>query len=279
MKISRNYPQFQLALHAPLCSRLLRDDAIVVSENGWHRTLTPSSPWAADDNEILFSNLCGTDQEIDGEIEKLIAEYQHLGRPMRWCVYPWSYPHDLGEKLLQRGATCSDVHALLCDTSVPLNIVEDTEIVRVDPNSDPQYEAYIQIMSSGVMSSGRTLPADEVNFRRQRYRELIQGEHPIMHLFLAKYQDVVAGCGAMYLKQDSAWMTGDYVAPAYQARGLFQSLIAARLKLLQELGIGIATGHGRVATSVPWLVRFGFQTIFPYRIYQIDPPSCPNPPL
>lgn len=271
MKISRNYPQFQLALHAPLCPRLLRDDAIVISENGWHRTLTPSSPWAADDNEILFSNLCGTDLKIDGEIEKLIAEYQRLGRPMRWCVYPWTYPYNLGERLLQRGATRSDVQALLCDTAVPLNIVEGAEVVRVDPNSDLEYEAYINIMSSGIMSSGRVLPEDEVIFRRHRYRELICGEKPIMHLFLARYQGVVAGCGAMYLKEDSAWLTGDYVAPAYQARGLFQSLIAARLQLLRELGIRIATGHGREATSVPWLIRFGFQTVFPYHIYQIDP--------
>ncbi|MEK7989974.1 MAG: hypothetical protein VSS52_003115, partial [Thiotrichaceae bacterium] len=84
MKISRNYPQFQLALHSPLCPRLLRDDAITTIEDGWHWTLTPSSPWAADDNEILFSNLHG--QDIDGEIERRIAEYQKHSRPMRWCV-------------------------------------------------------------------------------------------------------------------------------------------------------------------------------------------------
>lgn len=269
MKISRNYAQFQLALNSPLCPRLLRDDATVTIEDGWHWTITPSSPWAADDNEILFSNLQGSD--IDGEIERRIAEYQKQGRPMRWCVYPWTYPSDLGERLTKLGATCSKTQALLCDTSVPLQIVEGSDIQRVDPNSTADYEAYINLMSSGIMSSGRTLPPNEVAFRRERYFELISDG--TMHLYLARYDGEVAGCGAMYMQQDSAWMTGDYVKPEYQARGLFQSLIAARLQALRDMGIKIATGHGREETSVPWLKRFGFESIFPYEIYQIDPPA------
>ncbi len=271
MKISRRYTEFQIALSAPICPKLLRDDAVVIDENGWYRTITPSSPWAADDNEILFSNL--GEQYIDGQIESLIAEYQQQGRPMRWCVYPWDYPSDLGERLLQHGATRSDVQALLCDTALPLELVEGADVTRVNPDDDEEYEAYITLMASGIMSSGKTLPVDEVAFRRLRYRELMTAPDATLHLFLARYQSVVAGCGAMYIKGDSAWMTGDYVAPAYQSRGLFQSLIAARLKALHKMGIPIASGHGREETSVPWLKRFGFQSIFPYRIYQIDPPS------
>ncbi|MEK8021080.1 MAG: GNAT family N-acetyltransferase [Candidatus Parabeggiatoa sp.] len=271
MKISRYDPKFKIALEGPICPQLLRDDAIVTNENGWYRTVTPSSPWAADDNEILFSNL--NERDADGEIETVIAEYQKLGRPMRWCVYPWTQPAYLGERLLKRGATRSDVRAFLCDTSLPLELVEGTEIEQVDPNSTEAYEAYIEVMSSGVMSSGRTLPADEVAFRRCRYRELITGPDAVMQLFIARYEGVVAGCGAMYIKEDSGWLTGDYVVPAYQARGLFQSLIAARLKVLRDMGIQIASGHGREETSVPWLKRFGFKSIYPYRIYQIDPPS------
>jgi hypothetical protein len=273
MKISRNYTEFQIALNAPICPQLLREDAIVTNENGWYRTITPSSPWAADDNEILFSNM-GERDDIDREIERLITDYQQFGRPMRWCVYPWTYPADLGERLIQRGATRSNVQALLCNTALPLELVDGAVITRVDPNSNKDYEAYINIMASGIMSSGRTLPADEVDFRRHRYRELMIEPKATMQLFLARYEGVVAGCGAMYIKEDSAWLTGDFVAPPYQARGLFQSLIAVRLKALRDMGIPIASGHGREETSVPWLKRFGFQPIFPYRIYQIDPPSA-----
>jgi hypothetical protein len=269
MRIYQDNPGFQIALNAPICPQLLRDDAIVINEDGWYRTITPSSPWAADDNEILFSNL--DKQDADGKIETIIGEYRKLGRPFRWCVYPWTQPAYLGERFLKRGATCSDVKALLCDTSLPLELVEGTEIEQVDPNSTEAYEAYIEFMSSGIMSSGRILPANEVAFRHRRYRELITGPKAIMQLFIARYDGVIAGCGAMYIKEDSAWLTGDYIASAFEGRGLFQSLIAARLRALRNMGIPIAVGHGREQTSVPWLERFGFKSIYSYRIYQFDP--------
>ena len=271
MTFSQDDPAFQIALNAPVCPRLLRDDAIVTEGNGWYRTLTPSSHWATDDNEVLFSNL--DEQNADAEIEGIVSEYQKFGRPMRWCVYPWARPLDLAYRLLGRGASRSNVRALVCDTSLPLQRVEGSEIERVDPDSTEDYEAYIGIMASGEMSSGKKLPADEIAFRHRRYRELISGTDAVMQLFIARYQGVVAGCGAMYLKGGSAYLTGDYVVPAFHARGLFQSLIAFRLNLLHEMGIPLASGHGREDTSVPWLIRFGFKPVFPYSIYQIDPPS------
>ena len=159
MTFSQDDPAFQIALNAPICPRLLRDDAIVTEGEGWYRTLTPSSTWATDDNEVLFSNL--DEQGADAEIERIIGEYQNLGRPMRWCVYPWTRPLDLADRLVSRGATRSNVRALVCDTSLPLQRVEGSEIERVEPDS----------------------------------------------------------------------------------------------------------------TEVPWLIRFGFKPVFPYSIYQIDPPS------
>ena len=271
MKTSCNQSEFQLAMEAPLCPKLLRSDAIVTQENGWHRTLTPSSPWAADDNEILFSNLSGDTQEVDACIDSLIDEYHGLGRPIRWCVYPWTYPDDLGQRLIERGAERSDVRALLAPTSLPLEQIEGADIVKVEPNSE-DYAAYIELMASGEMSSGKQLPKDEIDFRSSRYHELISGPKPVMQLFLARVEGKAAGCAAVYIKDNSAWMTGDYVAPGFQGRGLFQSLISARLKALREMNIKFATGHGRLETSVPWLIRFGFQSIFPYEIYQINPP-------
>ncbi|MCI5149812.1 MAG: hypothetical protein D3916_10585, partial [Candidatus Electrothrix sp. MAN1_4] len=87
MKEYQDDPGYRIALNGPICPKLLRDDTVVINENGWYRTITPSSPWAADDNEILFSNL--NEQNTDKKIDAIIAEYQELDRPMRWCVYPW----------------------------------------------------------------------------------------------------------------------------------------------------------------------------------------------
>ena len=39
MTIYQNDQDFQAALHGPICPRLLQNDAIVINENGWYRTI------------------------------------------------------------------------------------------------------------------------------------------------------------------------------------------------------------------------------------------------
>lgn len=269
MSLPADDHEFQIALRAPICPQLLREDAVVVDGGGWYRTLTPSSPWAAD-NEVLFSNLApGAERDTSAAIDAIVATYHERGRPMRWCVYPWSSPVDLGSRLIERGARHWDVRAFVCDTTLPLEPVEGVEIERVANASSGAFHAYMELMATGW-----DLPADEVAFRRRRYPQLISGAGACMQLFIARHGGVPAGCGAFVVKEDSAYMTGDYVVPAFQARGLFQSLLAARLRSLREMGITLASGHAREKTSAPWLQRFGFRTKFSYQIYQIEPPSA-----
>jgi N-acetylglutamate synthase-like GNAT family acetyltransferase len=122
------------------------------------------------------------------------------------------------------------------------------------------------------MSSGFELPADEVAFRRHRYHQLSTGPKPSMQLFIGRYHGVIAGCAAMVIKEDSAHSTGLYIIPAYRACGVFQSLIAARLGMLRDMGISLVSGHGN-EKSAPWIERFGFKSIYSYSIYQLDPPA------
>lgn len=266
------FAAFRIALDGPLCPKLLRDDAIVTTADGWHRTLTPSSPWATDDNEILFSNLRGPD--VDGEIDRLIGSYARHGRPMRWCVYPWTWPADLGERLTARGAVRADIRAMVCPTNLPLAPVEGAEVRPVAPDGSRDFDDYIELLASGEVSTGLRLPADEVEFRRRRYRRLIAGPEPVLRLFLGRADGRPVACGALYLKPDHGWLTGDYIVPGYRARGFFQSLMAARLAVLRDLGIAVACGHGREATSVPLLLRLGWQSVFAYRIYRLDRPGA-----
>ncbi|MFN7929538.1 MAG: hypothetical protein U0Y68_16645 [Blastocatellia bacterium] len=79
-------------------------------------------------------------------------------------------------------------------------------------------------------------------------------------------------CGDGREGRFGAFYGRDYVLPAFQARGVFQSLIAARLQALRTLGIAYATGHSNEQSAF-WALRFGFQAIFSYTIYQLDPPG------
>jgi len=266
--------ELEIVLNGPVGPQRLRDDTIVIDGDGWYRTLTPSASSPAA-NEVLFSNLNTRqpDAEIAAEIDAIVAEYHQLGLPLSWCVYPWTQPANLGERLLARGATKSTIQAFLGSTALPLKIVDGVEIEQVDlaspegPEEDAAYEAYISVMAAGYK-----LPADELAFRRQRYRQLSRGPAPRMRLFLGRYNGAVAGCAAMIVKEDSAHFTGVHVLPAFQARGLFQSLTAARLQVLRELDITLATGHSNEQSAF-WINRFGFKPVYSYTIYQLDPPA------
>ncbi|MFN7931654.1 MAG: hypothetical protein U0Y68_27725, partial [Blastocatellia bacterium] len=111
----------EIALHGPIGPQRLRDDTVVIADNGWYRTLTPSASWAAA-NEVLFSNLDAS--RPDAAIDALIAEYHERDLPVTWCVYPWTQPADLGVRLLARGATKASIQAVLGSTALPLSIVE-----------------------------------------------------------------------------------------------------------------------------------------------------------
>ncbi len=257
--------EWEISRNAPIGPQRLADDTIVVDKDGWYRTLTPSSPWPAS-NEALFSNL--DERNADAQIDEVVSEYQRLGLPVTWCAYPWTRPQDLGARLLARGATQSAIRAFLCSSSLPLAPVEGVEVEQVDPNSGEAYDTYINLMSTGF-----DLPEGEKAFRRRRYHQLSTGPSPCMRLFIARRDGIVAGCQALVTKSGSGHLTGGYILPAFRAYGVFQSLIAAGLRALRELGIPTATGHSN-ETSAFWVDRFGFKTLFTYSIYQLDPPSA-----
>ena len=170
----------------------------------------------------------------------------------------------MGKRLLARGATGSNVRAYLAETSLPLKVVEGVDVERVNPSLTEGLEAFMSILSSGY-----DLPADEEAFRRSRYRQLIAEPNPVMHLFIARYDGAIAGCAAMIVKEDSAHLTSSSVLPAFQGRGVFQSLQATILATLRDMGIALATGHSNDKSAF-WVERFGFKLIYSYTIYEVE---------
>ena len=256
--------ELEIALNAPIGPQRLADDTVVFDEGGWYRTLTPSSPWPGS-NEVLFSNL--HDRDTGGQLDEVISEYHRLGLPVTWCVYPWTRPANLGALLHARGATKSVIRAVLGSTDLPLDLVDGVDVERIDPNSKEDFEAFINVQSTVY-----ALPPGEEAFRRRRYHQLSTGPEPCMHIFMARQNRTVAGFQATVIKERSGHLTGACVVPAFRAHGVFQSLIAASLRALRDMGISIATGHSNEESAF-WSQRFGFKAIYSYEIYQLDPPS------
>lgn len=257
--------ELEVALNGPIGPQRVRDDTEIIDADGWYRLLTPSAHSGAA-NEVFFSNLQGGD--IDGQIDAVIGEYHDRGLPMTWCVYPWTHPGDLGERLSARGATSLEVRAYVVDTALPLEQVDGVEVERVDPSSAAAFNAYFDILGAGYAMS-----AGEAAFRRRRYRELCSGANPQMHLYVARCNGEYAGCTAMVMKGDSAHLTTVSIKPEFQGRGIMQSMTAAQLADLRAQGIALADGHANAQSSF-WVERFGFRFVYPYTIYELAPPKA-----
>ncbi|MEB4592758.1 GNAT family N-acetyltransferase [Candidatus Thiothrix sp. Deng01] len=264
--------ELEIVLNGPIGPQRLQDDTIIIDEDGWYRTLTPSATFSSVSaaNEIMFCNL--DRKNPDQHLDAVIAEYQQRGLPLVWCVYPWTQPQDLGERLRARGAKGSKVRAYLGNTSLPLEVIEGVEIERVNPDSAESLDTYLNVLSPGY-----ELSDDEAAFRRKRYQQLCAGSDPVMQLFIARCNGVAAGCSGMVIKAESnsAHLTSASVLPEFQARGVFQSLIASSLARLRGMGIELASGHSNDKSAF-WVERFGFRFIFAYDLYQLDKPSSTN---
>lgn len=258
----------KLALNSALGPQRLNDDTVIIDENGWYRMLTPSSPWPSA-NEILFSNLdmSRSDAEVEAEIDAMIAEYHGRGLPLMWCVFPWTEPGNLVERLVARGATTSAIHVTIATSSLPISVAEDTEILEIRrgaPDGQAMFEDYIRILTESY-----PLPESEIAFRRRRYWQLIGEEPQVLRIFLALYQGEVAGCASMVVKEHSAHFTGDAILPAFRSRGIFRSMAAGRMKLLREMGIGLVTGHNNERSTV-LVHRMGNRTVCTYTICTLE---------
>lgn len=255
--------ELEIVLNGPIGPQRLRDDTVVIDEGGWYRTKTPSAPTFSAANEVLFCNL--DQQNIDNQIDRMIAEYHGQGLALSWCIYPWTQPEDLGKRLLARGAEVSTIRAHLGSTALPLSVVDGVTVERVDPAFPAGFDTYIEILSTGY-----GFPADEEAFRRQRYHQLYSETDPVMHLFIARCDRVDAGCTALIVKGDTAHLTTASVLPEFQARGVFQSLIATSLSTLRSMGIGLVSGHSNKQSAF-WVERFGFKFMYEYGIYELQP--------
>ena len=255
----------EIALNGPIGPQRMSDDTLIVDADGWYRTLTPSIAFSTF-NEVLFCNVDHRDP--DRHINAVLSEYHDRGLPLAWCVYPWTHPLDLGERLQARGATAIKVRAYLVDTALPLQLVEGVEVERIDPAATEAFDAYFDILGPGY-----AMTAEELAFRRSRYHKLCSGPDPRMHLCLARCEGEYAGCAAMIMKGDSAHLTTASVLPEFQGRGIFHSLTAAQLADLRNQGIAIADAHANEQSSF-WIERFGFRFVFPYTIYELPAPTC-----
>ena len=253
-------PSHFAARRAPVGSHRVRADSTIIDEPAHYQIVTPSDASGAL-NEVLWLDL---PKDGDSLIDDVFSSYAALGIPFKWCVWPWSEPADLGDRLRARGTTSWQARAMSI-ASQPAG-AQVVAACPVETLSDR--EAYAQVYAAGWSE-----PLDAV-----RLDVATVLERDDVRLFVAWDGSRPAGVAAYRrLGGGAAYLMGSVVLPLHRGRGLYRALIEARLADLADQGVPIAVTHAREATSAPILERLGFATEFRYTVHRWSPPGSAAP--
>ena len=171
--------------------------------------------------------------------------------PVKWCVWPWSHPADIGARLTARGLTHWHARGMSIPTDAPLAAGSIT-VRRDEEGTD-----YAAVWAGGWQEDHAKVRADVAAL-------LAEGKS---RLFVAYDGAVPVGIAAIRQSPGAGYLLGAVVLPAYRGRGACRALLAARLHDLHARGIPLAVTHAREATSAPILEALGFRTEFRYRVF------------
>ena len=260
----------EAAMRAPLGPGLLRRDTEVIERPGWYQLVTPSAHKTTL-NEVTWSELAPTDAE--DAIDDVIRRCHSVGRPVKWCVGPWTKPADFGERLARRGFGSWEVRGMGRETT-PLppsrRKTVNVQVVTVDEATAPAHVA--------TSMYGWDIPADQELHERAVLIDSLRAMPRLAYFFaaLAGTTGACVGTASVLLRSLSGrtfgYLSAAQVLPSARGLGAYQALTDARLAFLRTLGIGYAVTQARETTSAPILERLGFETLFHSKCYRLDSP-------
>lgn len=237
-------------VRAPLGDAFVREDTEILAREGWYELVTPSAPGAML-NEILLSTLTADDAEA--AIDAALA--RHPGG-LKWYVGPWSSPSDLGARLARRGFEAEPVCGMGASTSLAIAPSAGVVVERVTAETVPIFV--------DVASRGWGMPEE------QRARELAFHHRALtrgVRLYLARIDGEPVGTAGMVVREDHGYLVGTQVLASARRRGVYRTLVAARVDELRDLGCAQAFTHASAETSAPLLAKLGFDMLFESRCW------------
>lgn len=236
------------ALVRPREARGAYIDVRVVERPDWFQIITPSFRKGGF-NEVAFARLA--DDEADAVIDATIAEYADHDIRFRWTVTPDCRPRDLPERLARRGFVadrCIVMAAAVADLQIP-----PADDVAVEPVDHHNLERYIDVVVAGWDADPAPLLA--------YHRAVLDAGDARCQCFLATRDGAPAGAALSWTFARSLYLLGAVVLPPHRARGVYRSLLAARLRHAAAHGVDLLTTHARSSTSAPILARLGFHAL------------------
>jgi len=184
-------------------------------------------------------------QEADTRIAEVVAAHQTSELPTMWVVGPGARPSDLGERLLAAGFRLSHVATGLIAEVQRLSVQPSPE-VSVEPVGEDNLEAWIHVHATGWSM----VPSAVARLRESARARITASARRSVDL-LARIGGEPAGIGSIVFGQRFACLRNGVVLPEHRRKGVFRSLVAARIAVLKERGVPVVAVHAMKETSAP----------------------------
>jgi GNAT superfamily N-acetyltransferase len=199
---------------------------------------------------VIYSRL--NEVDADAAIVEQVAYFQGLGQGFEWKTYGHDRPVDLVQRLKARGFAVEEEEAILVidAQSAPTALLSPSavEIRRVE---QPEQLQDISSIRQRVYGKDDRVARLAYELARDLTR---------LSVYLAYVDDVAAACGWTNFPTDSAFASlwGGSTVPELRGRGMYTSLVGARVREARQRGARYVTVDAR-HMSRPILERLGFQ--------------------
>lgn len=229
-----------------------RPDTVVIDEEGWFETRTPSSPFG-NHNCVRLCGMSGAD--LDARIRDIAAWQASAGVESRWTVTPQCRP-GLGEVLVRHG------YGLGWGTLGMVRGVEPLE--RSPPEVRVHVTTDCERFARCCGEAWDLEPGFVRSIAEDMSRYLSMGK---MVYVIATLDGVDVATSHVLLAPGSGYLMGGAVLPSARGRGVYRAMVDFRLGLLRERGIDLCTVLAVKETSAPILPKLGFEVVGEFQDY------------
>lgn len=198
-------------------------------------------------------------ERAEAMIDETRAFIRGHGLPFMWALDEGTEPADFGRRLAARGIPEVDlVHCMVLSVGAEVDPgaapVEIVDALRDEATFRAAEEVQAAAFGSPVT------PGQHDRFEEGR-------TDAVRHFLLALLDGRPVGAGWATVHEAGVLMNGGAVDPAFQGRGVYRALVAARLALARRAGVAGLVTLARPDTSEPILAAFGFRAVGTIRMH------------
>ncbi|MGP6219779.1 hypothetical protein [Caldiplasma sukawensis] len=205
------------------------------------------------------------EEKAEGMIEKVISRYYERRKNFTWLVGPSSSPHFLG-KILERKGLVKIPQVCMAGMYAEINemnIKSNTE-VRIEKKPTSKLSEYVNLMS---MAYGFGETEDGFKIRSKLIANSGDGGEVYLAFLGDSDTPVAYGVSVYYRKEKILIMQGSGTKKEFRGKGIYTSLVAARISDARKMGIEIAVIQAIKSTSMPICKNLGFKIISDIDLY------------